>query len=381
MVIENIITHQNGIALNVSTVGGGRHAGKCWIPVPDTGVLSDLLPHVQRYLQVREAVQGDFRGEMLDVKEPTWEAVAEAVAIKVAKAAEEDATRKARREELTSLWRAEVMEYFAGGQQEPCTERSSTGTYHGPSGKRVFGSLKDSDVTDEELKKVQEEKIRRYADLVSRYEAGENFVIEQHDDTIAGKRKPSGMPSEVVNRLRVEFERRRYADVKAAQSKREQEQADKAIKAAAVLAARAEWLREHGAEVEMVERLEAGVLPEGELVDFVRSVLLPISLGGCDKHELRGKRDIEHEDDCNYEGDCHVDFALEDVDTVPLTKEQWVKLKALRTVVGQISGTVQLCKHTASLSCDCPNPTWVSAKATVRPPDLALEVVRRYSLD
>lgn len=375
------IIHDNGIVLNVSTASGGPHAGKCWIPVPDTGVPPDLLPHVQRYLRVREEVQGDFRGEMLDVTAPTWEAVASMVAVKVAKEAEEDATRKVRREELTSLWRAEVMEYFAGGQQDPCTERSSTGTYHGPSGKRVFGSLKDSDVTDEELKKVQEEKIRRYADLVSRYEAGENLVVGQHDDSIGGKRKPSGTPSELVNRLRAEFERRRDADVKAKQAKREKEQSDREIKARLVLAARKSWFCERGADVEMVERLEAGVLPEGDLANFVRSVLLPESLGGCDKHDPRGKRDIEHADDCNYGGDCEVGFDIDDVDTVPLTKEQWAKLKALRAVAGLISGTVQLCKHTANLSCDCPNPTWVSAKVTVQLPDLAIEVVRRYSLD
>lgn len=380
MATENIITNQNGIALYVSTVSGGRYAGKCWIPVLDTGVPADLLPHVQCYLRLREELVGDFCGQMLEVTAPTWEAVSVAVADKIAKAAEEEVVRKAARVKLTSLWRAEAAGYLEGGTQEPCTDRGHS-TFHGPGGDQVFGHLRDSDVTDEELATVQAEKIRRYADLVARYEAGESFNVGQHDDIIGGMRMPSGTSSELANRLHAEFERRRDADVKVAQAKREQERADKEAKAVAVMAARVAWLCEHGAEVEMVERLEAGVLLEGDLATFVRSVLLPEFLGGCDKQVPREKHDIEHADDCNYGGDCEVGFDIEDVDTVPLTKEQWAKLKALRAVVEQISGTVQLCKHTANLSCDCPNLMWVSARVKVKRIDLAIEVVRRYSLD
>lgn len=236
----------------------------------------------------------------------------------------------------------------------------------------------DTDVTDVEKDAVRNERARREAEqratdladwrrMAREYLAGGQSCPPTHEANV-----PAGVVEAEVAEVKTEIARRDAEKRAAAENER-----------IAATCARREFLVAHGAPEDMIERLDANALPEGELVEFVRNEILPAPLAGTEAYVSRNPDDIEHDDDCNGERDRDGDivvFSIADVENPTLTSTQWSALKGLRAAAEAIGARVIVCKHTARMVCSCPNQSWLSAKLVANPSGLKMEIVRRYAL-
>jgi hypothetical protein len=238
--------------------------------------------------------------------------------------------QKAERAAKTAEWRALAARYIAGDPEVSCTN-----SYYGTlCGIGPALSATDTDATESERRPVD-----------------------------------------------VECERREAAAKAAKNAEFARGQAETAAKAASVLAARRALLVTVGAPAHALERLDAGVLPEAELLSTVRDYVLPETLTGVQVYQPHDRDDIDHASGCNYGGDCNIMWSVHPGDGDPLTAEEWGNLKAVRAAAELIPGAkVDVREHRATLACDCPNQNWYTARVQVTYPDADLTVQRQYAL-
>jgi len=149
------INQQNGIHLDVRASAGQAHAGHCWIPLPEGGCPTDLLPHVSRYLGTQDSyTHGHDRNYCMPVDAATWGAVRAEIAREDARAAEE-------RAKDTVIWRTAAVKYLAGGDVDVDVYESRTYCGRRPSGGSVVSTA--TDVTAAEVAAVNAEHARREA--------------------------------------------------------------------------------------------------------------------------------------------------------------------------------------------------------------------------
>jgi len=211
--------------------------------------------------------------------------------------------------------------------------------------------------------------------LAARYLAGEELPV-----TITGNTRIAGHAAgdtDVATSewLAVDSEYRRRET--AAEEAREREQA---TTRARLLASRLAWMREHGAPVEVSERLEAGVLSHSELETVVRDALLPAVIGEVSEYEHKSRSDIYHNDSCEYQDGAEIKWSVEEGADYNQDAEEWAHLKAVREHYAGSAVVVDVRAHRAGLSCDCEDPVWLAARATLDLPELGLTVRRQYAL-
>mgnify|MGYP001560006669 CR=1 FL=1 len=128
---------------------------------------------------------------------------------------------------------------------------------------------------------------------------------------------------------------------------REAERAKATLAAAAKLAARALWVRDHATD-EQREREAAGLLPESEVLGGMEAIIFaPLADQG--RYQKLIESDAEHDDDCQ---DPDVSFSA--ADAPDATAEEFSRLKAVRALAGP-GAEVVLRQHEVVCSAkECP---------------------------
>ena len=235
-------------------------------------------------------------------------------------------------------------------------------------------------------KKAVEEKARAEKDtqwlaLVKRYAAGDPEVKKTEQYTYQLNHVDSWYASTPELRAQIDAEATRREKIQAEvdAAKRAAKEKAQAEIDAKIDAARLAWLRAHGT-VDQVERFEERVLPHDELMEAIHAATLPTTLGGVEEYQAHSSAEVEHEDNCDEESS--VVWEVEDGNDCALTSAQWARLKAVRVGAAEIPGAVvDVRKHVANLSCECPDPFWLAARVRVLLTDLDIEVQRQYTLD
>jgi hypothetical protein len=211
--------------------------------------------------------------------------------------------------------------------------------------------------------------------LAARYSAGEDLPV-----TITGSTRICNIAASQTDVAANEWQavdseyKRREA---AAAEVRDREQAE--IRAR-LLASRLTWLRDHSAAQDVIERLEAGVLPQSELEMIARDALLPSTIGGVSEYEHKSGADIDHKHSCEYQEGAEIKWTVEDGPDYEQDVDEWAHLKAVREHYSGSPVVVDVRAHKASLSCNCPDPVWLLARATLALPELGMTVRRQYAL-
>ncbi len=120
------------------------------------------------------------------------------------------------------------------------------------------------------------------------------------------------------------------------------------------------FVAQHGSDSQR-ERLEAGMLPEDELLDMIRAYLFPVMPRSYGRYAKRDASDIEHDEDCSVSqyGEGSVRFVVFDA---PQTDSgTWSRYKTLRGYVGK-DAEVTLRVHVGTCNeCGAEN-SWNSAR-------------------